>query len=109
MPSGPIYRSMEIDDDTIRLKFDYVRKGLRSADGQPLREFTIAAANGHFLPADATIDGDTVLVRSAAVGNPVAARFAFYDSAQPNLVNSTGLPASPFRTDNFPLLTRDEK
>ena len=107
--SGPVYRSMEIEDDTVRLQFDYAEQGLRSADGKPLKEFTVAAANGYFLPADATIDGDTVLVRSAAVKNPVAARFAFYDSAQPNLVNASGLPASPFRTDEFPLLTRDEK
>jgi sialate O-acetylesterase len=105
IPSGPLYRSLEIDGDTIRIDFDYAGKKLRSADGKPLSEFTIAAANGFFLPADATIDGATVVVHSPAIGNPVAVRFAYYDSAVPNLVNSAGLPASPFRTDDLPLLT----
>ena len=105
IPSGPLYRSMKIDGDTIGLRFDYVGKGLCSSDGKPLSEFTVSSVDGHFLPTRATIEGDTVLVRCDAIAEPVAVRFAFYDSAQPNLVNSAGLPASPFRTDDFPLRT----
>ncbi|HEV3415642.1 MAG TPA: sialate O-acetylesterase [Pirellulales bacterium] len=97
--SGPIYKSMTIEGEKIRIAFDHVGGGLVSRDGKPLTEFTIAGADKNFLPAVAEIDGSTVVVVNDAVTNPVAVRFAFSGVAQPNLANKEGLPAAPFRTD----------
>jgi len=98
--SGPIYKSMEIDGDRIKITFDHVDGGLKSRDGRPLNEFTITGPDGKFQPAKAEIDGSAVVVQSEKVPNPVAVRFAFHDTAEPNLENKEGLPAAPFRTDN---------
>jgi sialate O-acetylesterase len=103
--SGPIYREMKIEGDKIRLAFDHVGGGLMSRDGNPLSDFTIAGEDQQFLPAIATLEGNDVIVHSPAVQMPVAVRFAWYDSAQPNLANKDGLPASPFRTDDWPAVT----
>ncbi len=103
--SGPIYNWMTIEGDQIRLTFDHVGSGLTSRDGQPLSHFTIAGADEKFHPATAEIDGNTIVVRSDQVSNPVAVRFAWTDTALPNLMNKEGLPASPFRTDQFKSLT----
>jgi sialate O-acetylesterase len=98
--TGPIYKSMQIDGDRIKLSFDHVDGGLESRDGKPLTEFTITGPDGKFQPAKAEIDGSTVVVQSDKVSNPVAVRFAFRDIAEPNLENKEGLPAAPFRTDS---------
>jgi sialate O-acetylesterase len=103
--SGPLYRSMKIEGDKIRLAFDHIGGGLISRDGQPLADFTVAGEDQQFLPATAVIDGNEVVVHSQAVQAPAAVRFAWYDSAQPNLANKEGLPASPFRTDDWPAVT----
>ncbi|HSW44504.1 MAG TPA: sialate O-acetylesterase [Phycisphaerae bacterium] len=97
--SGPLYKSMKIEDGAIRLLFDYVGSGLASRDGKPLNAFTIAGEDRKFVKADATIDGDTVVIRSDKVSEPKAVRFGWSQLAQPNLINTEGLPASPFRTD----------
>jgi sialate O-acetylesterase len=73
--------------------------GLASRDGKPLTWFTIAGEDGKFVPADAVIEREHVVVRSDAVKAPKAVRFAWDEEAQPNLVNGAGLPALPFRTD----------
>lgn len=99
--SGPLYESMSVEGSKIRLKFKHVGSGLRSRDGQPLTEFSIAGADQQFASAQAEIDGDTVLVWSDDVPDPVAVRFAWRQTAQPNLMNAEGLPASPFRTDGW--------
>ena len=65
--SGPLYKSMKIEGDKMRLPFAHVGGGLKSRDGKPLSEFEIAAADGKFVPAEATIDGDTVVVEATAV------------------------------------------
>ncbi len=96
--SGPIFKSAAVEGHRIRIRFDYTFGGLKARDGKPLDGFTIAGAEGTFVPAQAAIDGDTVVVWSEAVAQPVAARFAWAENAQPNLVNGAGLPASPFRT-----------
>jgi sialate O-acetylesterase len=62
--------------------------------------FTIAGADGKFVPAEAVIVGDTVEVSAAGVKDPDAVRFAWDETAQPNFFNGAGLPAEPFRTDN---------
>jgi sialate O-acetylesterase len=106
--SGPIYESMSTNQDQIRLTFDYVGEGLRKrfAD-EELGEFTICGEDRKFVPANATIDGDVIIVSSPQVKQPIAVRFGWSDTAEPNLVNSAGLPASPFRTDDFPLESID--
>jgi sialate O-acetylesterase len=97
--SGPVYKSMAVEGDTIRLRFDHCGGGLAASDGKPLREFVIAGDDQKFVPAEATIDGETVVVRSAEVSKPVAVRYAWRDDAVGNLANKEGLPASLFRTD----------
>ena len=99
--SGPIYKSMQLDGNKIRLRFDHVGSGLASLDGKPLNEFTIAGEDQQFLPAMATIEGDEVVVYSDQITNPVAVRFAWRDDTAPNLGNKEGLPTSPFRTDQW--------
>jgi len=76
------------------------------AKGGPLNRFTIAGENRRFLWADAKIQGDTVVVQSDAINYPVAVRYAWWDDPLGcNLHNKAGLPASPFRTDNWPGVT----
>lgn len=97
--SGPLYKSMKVEGNAIRLQFDHVGSGLVSRDGQPLSNFTIAGEDGNFVDAKAEIDGDTVVVHADGVTTPRAVRFAWDQEAEPNLSNQEGLPASPFRTD----------
>ncbi len=98
--SGPIFKSMAIEGEKVRITFDHVGSGLVSHDGKPLTDFLIAGADKTFMPATAEIDGPTVVVVSDDVTKPVAVRFAFNGTAQPNLANKEGLPAAPFRTDS---------
>jgi sialate O-acetylesterase len=100
--SGPLYRSMEVEGGRIRLHFDHTGGGLVSRDGEPLRRFEIAGDDREYVAAEAKIDGDTVVVWSAAVSRPSAVRFGWHQEAQPNLSNREGLPASPFRTHREP-------
>jgi sialate O-acetylesterase len=95
-----MYKSMKATANKIILEFNSVGDGLISHNGKPLSDFTIAGADGKFVPADATIVGNTVEVSAASVTAPIAARFAWSESAQPNFYNRNGLPAVPFRTDN---------
>ena len=99
--SGPLYKSMAVEGDTIRLTFDHVGSGLTSRDEKPLTWFEIAGEAKEFFEANAIIDGDTVVVSSETVANPIAVRFGWHQSAEPNFVNKEGLPASPFRTDSW--------
>ncbi len=98
--SGPIYDSMQIEGDKIRLSFEHIGGGLVSRGGT-LTHFTIAGADKKFFEAKAVIDGDTIIVSSNAVEKPIAVRYGFTNTAQPNLFNKAGLPASSFRTDNW--------
>jgi len=97
--AGPIYESMAVEDNKVRIRFKHTADGLTTNDGQAPTHFTIAGEDKLFHPATAVIEGNTVLVHSKDVDKPVAARFAWSDTAIPNLVNSDGLPASIFRTD----------
>ena len=99
--SGPLYKSMKVEGDKIRLSFAHVGGGLKSRDGKPLSEFEVAGADGQFVPANADIDGDTVVVRAKEVASPVQARFGWSNEAYPNLVNKEGLPASPLQTNGW--------
>ncbi len=102
--SGPLYKGMKVEGSKIRLSFEHVDGGL-VAKGGSLKDFTIAGKDDKFVPAEAVIDGESIVVSSPEVKRPVAVRFAWRHDAEPNLFNKTGLPASPFRTDNLPLVT----
>jgi len=99
--SGPLFKSMKIEDGRARISFSPVGSGLASRDGKPLSHFEVAGEDRQFVPARAEIEGDTVLASSPAVAAPVAVRFAWDQEAQPNLMNKEGLPASAFRTDHW--------
>jgi sialate O-acetylesterase len=101
-----MYQSMAVEGNKIRLKFDHVGGGLTASDNKPLSDFTIAGADQKFVPATARIDGNTVIVQSDHVAQPVAVRFAWRDDATPNFANKEGLPASPFRTDTWKGVTQ---
>ena len=103
--SGPIYREMTREGSRIRIAFDHARGGLE-ARGGALRGFAIAGRDRKFRWADARIEGDTVVVWSDAIAEPVAVRYGWADNPICNLVNAAGLPASPFRTDDWPGITR---
>ena len=98
---GPIFQSMDFVGDKIRLKFIHVGSGLVSKDNEPLKGFAISADDRKFVWADAKIEGDTVLVWSDKVPQPIAVRYAWADNPVCNLYNKEGLPASPFRTDGW--------
>ncbi|MEM9410405.1 MAG: sialate O-acetylesterase, partial [Planctomycetota bacterium] len=99
--SGPRFREMKIEGNQIRLSFDY-SNGIVSSDGENLRRFEIAAANQKFVWANAIIEGEEIVVSADEVGKPVAVRYAWADNPEgANLTNDSGLPASPFRTDNW--------
>src|SRR5690242_13843101 len=97
--SGPVFTKAWFKDGKAILKFDNVDGGLRSRDGKLLTWFTIAGADGKFVPAEAKIVGKTVEASSPEVKEPKAVRFAWDETAQPNFYNAAGLPAEPFRTD----------
>jgi sialate O-acetylesterase len=92
---------MKVEGNKIQLSFADVGGGLKSRDGKPLSEFEVAGADGKFAPAEAAIDGDTVVVVAKEVASPTQARFGWHNTANPNLVNKEGLPASPFQTNNW--------
>jgi sialate O-acetylesterase len=112
-PSGPLFKASTVEGDKIRVSFDHLGAGLMAATkegrnpaaeapGAPLKRFAIAGADKKWFWADAVIQKDTVIVSSPQVKSPVAVRYAFQmnpDGA--NLYNKDGLPASPFRTDEW--------
>lgn len=102
--SGPIYRTMKIQGDRIVLNFSHVGKGLEARDGE-LKGFAICGEDRKFVWGRAEIVGDTVVVSSPQVSQPVAVRYGWADCPEVNLWHKDGLPASPFRTDDFPLIT----
>jgi sialate O-acetylesterase len=99
--SFPIYKSMETQGNKIVLSFDNTYGGLYALNGS-LMNFTIAGDDKKFVPAKAVIDGNTVIVSSSKVENPVAVRFAWGSADASNLYNTAGLPSSSFRTDDWP-------
>jgi len=99
--SGPLYKSSRRDGDKIYIEFNFIGGGLASRDGGKLAGFAIAGAEQEFVWADAQVVGDTVVVSSPAVPSPVAVRYAWANNPPCNLISKTGLPASPFRTDDW--------
>ena len=103
-PSGPLFDRFTIEGDKVRIRFKY-GTGLKTIDGGPVKGFAIAGEDHRFVWADARIDGDTVIVSSPTVPKPVAVRYGWADNPVANLYNNAGLPASPFRTDDWPGVT----
>ena len=106
--SGPEYTGMEVDGNSIVLKFKHLGGGLEAKDGQ-LKGFAIAGPDHAFVNAEAEIKGDTIVVRSPSVPNPVAVRYGWANFPLGNLWNKAGLPATPFRTDDLPMSTRPDR
>ena len=99
--SGPIYESMKIAGNEVHIRFRFVGDGLE-ARGEALKGFSIAGADRKFHWADARVEGNEVVVSGKEVSSPVAVRYAWAGSPEGNLYNKNGLPASPFRTDDWP-------
>lgn len=106
--SGPVYTSSKTAGNKIILSFVHTGSGL-IAKNQQLTGFSIAGADQRFIWADAKIAGNTVIVSSASIQHPVAVRYAWADNPEAGLYNKENLPASPFRTDNWPLTTAERK
>jgi sialate O-acetylesterase len=126
--SGPVYKSMKIDGGKIALSFQHVGRGLaarplppsydvnsstgetaplvRNTPASELEGFAICGADRKWVWADAKIAGDQVVVSSSHVSAPVAVRYGWAMNPTCNLTNDSGLPASPFRTDDFPLTSQ---
>jgi sialate O-acetylesterase len=103
--SGPVYQSMQTDGSSVRIRFTHTGGGLVAKDG-PLRWLRIAGADQKFVEASGRIDGDSVVVSSPEVSSPVAVRYAWDNYPEGcNLYNAEGLPAAPFRTDRWDVLT----
>lgn len=101
--SGPLFQRSEVEGASIRLHFKHVGGGLSTTDGKAPSHFVIAGADQTFVAADAEIDGDSIVVHSDAVAKPVAVRYGWGSGDTPNLSNQDGLPASSFRTDDWPI------
>ncbi len=97
--SGPLYQSHAVEKDAVRVRFAHVAEGLRTTDDALPTGFAIAGADGKFVWAEARIEGDGVVLRNPEVKKPAAVRYGWAMNPCVNLVNSAGLPASPFRTD----------
>jgi len=106
--SGPLYREQSIEGNKIRVHFRHTGSGLVSRDG-PLTHFEIAGADQVYHPAKASIEGETVLVSASEVDSPVAVRYGWSNTAEPNLFNKEGLPASSFCTDSWKRITEGNK
>jgi len=103
--SGPTYDSMKITGDRVTLQFRHADRGL-VAQGGDLRGFVIAGEDRKWVPARAEVQGNAVMVWSPDVSKPVAVRYGWADCPSVTLYNRQGLPASPFRTDDFPMITK---
>ena len=97
---SPLYKSMKVEKNKIRISFDHVSTGLVAKGGE-LTEFLIAGEDQKFYPAKAKIDKGTVVISAKDVKIPVAVRFAWSNGSIPNLFSSEGLPVPPFRTDTW--------
>lgn len=98
--SGPLFESAERDGNALRVRFRYAGPGL-IASGGPLQSFEVAGADRRFFPARASISGEEVRASSPEVPEPVAVRYAWRNAPAANLFNGAGLPASPFRSDDW--------
>jgi sialate O-acetylesterase len=108
VPSGPLFDRVSIDGDKVRIRFKH-GSGLKTNDGGPVKGFAIAGADRKFVWAEARIEGQTVVVWNPSISKPVAVRYGWADNPAVNLYNGAGLPASPFRTDDWPGVTVSQR
>jgi sialate O-acetylesterase len=102
--SGPVFRSLKIKGHEAVVSFSHVGRGLEARGGE-LRGFAICGDDRKWVWGKAEIRGSTVVVTSPEVAKPVAVRYGWANYPVVNLWNKDGLPATPFRTDNFPMIT----
>jgi hypothetical protein len=100
--SGPLFKSVAFEGDKARVRFEHTGTGL-VARGGDLKTFLIAGEDKVFYPGVAKREGDTIMVHSPRVSKPAAVRYGWDDDCEPNLFNKEGLPASPFRSDEWKL------
>ena len=109
VPAGPLYQSMKIVADTIEVVFEHAINGMKTLNDEPIKGFAIAGDDQVFHWADASVVGNTVKVFSENVKQPVAVRYGWANNPIVNLYNEEGLPASPFRTDEWPGITEGRR
>jgi sialate O-acetylesterase len=107
--SGPVFKSMNVENHRAVLTFTHLGKGLDDSAGTALIGFTIAGEDRKFYNAHAEIQKDKVVVWTDKVTKPVAVRYGWANYPLIDLWNKDGLPASPFRTDDFPGVTGPKK
>jgi sialate O-acetylesterase len=105
--SGPVYQSMKVEGDKVSLSFKHIGGGLEARGGE-LKGFLVAGEDEVWREAKAEIKGDHVIVYSAETPKPVAVRYAWAKYPTCNLYNKEGLPATPFRTDDWPGVTQSK-
>jgi len=100
--SGPLYETMEVDGSEIKVTFTNTGSGLIAKGNGELKHFAIAGEDRNFVWAEARIENNSVIIWNDEIENPVAVRYAWADNPESaNLYNKEGLPASPFRTDDW--------
>lgn len=100
--SGPVFKDLVQEGATLRVRFDQAHGGLKTRDGKEPSHFEIIGADSDYVPAEARIDGDCVLLSSPKCPAPAAVRFGWHKTAEPNLMNGEGLPAVQFRAGQVP-------
>lgn len=104
--SGPVLRTAAVEKNAMRLSFDQAEGLVLRGEGP---SFAICGADRKWVWAEARIEGRDVIVRAEAVSDPAAVRYAWSDNPAATLFNAAGLPAAPFRTDDFPAVSRKRK
>jgi sialate O-acetylesterase len=97
--SGPLYREADLENTALRVWFDHTAGGL-TAKGGPLAGFEVAGEDHRFVAAAARIDGNSVVVSSDNVPEPRYVRYGWANAPTVNLFNGSGLPASPFTSED---------
>ena len=109
--SGPVFLSMQVSGNEVEISFSHIGKGLSANNpSHTVMGFEVAGSDRIFHPANAIIQGEKVILSAAAVIKPVAVRYAWADdTGAASLINKDGLPAPPFRTDQWNTITQKEK
>ena len=107
--SGPLPSSTTIKGDAITVTFKHANGGLKTGDGGPVKGFEVAGADQQWKSATAIVAGDKVTSSNPEIAAPVAVRYAWRDLPDCNLRNGANLPASPFRTDDWPAAVATKK
>ena len=103
--SGPRYESMEVIPETKRIRVQFSNSAGLKQQGDQLTGFTICGKDGEFVPGNAAIENGAVVVWSDEISEPSHVRYLWQDASSATLFNGAGLPATPFRTDQFKLLS----